>query len=189
LSYSAISIPNLRAWSGVSDRFTPVVVDLSAYTGQSVKFRFRFATDTTDHRLGWFVDDVAVMDMINYDSRARVTSAQNDTASAIVAGRGTIVEPTLSTPTTEITEGASLRVFPNPANDFLNINVLVNSPIKEADVSIVSVDGRVMWQQKATFNGGKEVLLPVNMAAFASGMYFVKVRTDEKTLIEKVVKR
>jgi extracellular elastinolytic metalloproteinase len=189
LSYSAISIPNLRAWSGVADKFIPVVADLSAYTGQTVKFRFRFATDTTDHRLGWFIDDVAVMDMVNYDTRARLTSAQSDTASASVLGRGTIVEPTLSTPTSDITEGSSLRVFPNPANDFLNINVLVSSPTKDADVSIVSVDGRVMWQQKATFNGGKEVLLPVNMANFASGMYFVKVRTDEKTLIEKVVKR
>jgi extracellular elastinolytic metalloproteinase len=189
LSYNAISIPNLRAWSGVVDKFTPVAVDLSAYTGQAVKFRFRFATDTTDHRLGWFIDDVAVMDMVNYDTRVRLSSAQGDTASAVVEGRGTIVEPTLSTPTTEITEGSSLHVFPNPANDFLNINILVNSPIKDADVSIVSLDGRVMWQQKATFNGGKEVLLPVNIAAFASGMYFVKVRTDEKTLIEKVVKR
>ncbi len=189
LSYNAISIPNLRAWSGVSEKYAPVAVDLSAYIGQTVNFRFRFASDTTDQRVGWFVDDVAVMDMINYDTRVRLTSAQGDTASAIVFGRGTIVEPTLSTPTTEITEGSRLRVFPNPASDFLNINVLVNSAIKDADVSIVSVDGRVMWQQKAAFNGGKEVLLPVNMASFASGIYFVKVRTDEKTLIEKVVKR
>ncbi|MDZ7880139.1 MAG: M36 family metallopeptidase, partial [Saprospiraceae bacterium] len=189
LSYNAISIPNLRAWSGVADKFVPVVVDLSAYTGQNVKFRFRFASDTTDHRLGWFIDDVAVMDMINYDTRVKLTSSQGDTASAGVAGRGTIVEPTLSTPTTEITEGSSLRLFPNPASDFLNINILVNSPVKDADVSIASVDGRIVWQQKVTFNGGKEVLLPVNMAGFASGMYFIKVRTDEKTLIEKVVKR
>jgi extracellular elastinolytic metalloproteinase len=189
LSYNAISTPNLRAWSGISDKYTPVAVDLSNYVGQTVNFRFRFATDTTDNRVGWFIDDVAVMDMINYDTRARLTSTQGDTASAVVLGRGTIVEPTLSTPTSEITEGSILRVFPNPASDFLNINVVVNSAIKDADVSIVSVDGRVMWQQKATFNGGKEVLLPVNMANFASGIYFVKVRTDEKTLVEKVVKR
>jgi extracellular elastinolytic metalloproteinase len=189
LSYNALSIPNLRAWSGLLEKYTPVAVDLSGYVGQTVNFRFRFASDTTEHRVGWFLDDVAVMDMINYDTRVRLTSAQGDTASAIVFGRGTIVEPTLSTPTTEITEGSRLRVFPNPASDFLNINVMVNSSIKDADVSIVSVDGRVIWQQKAAFNGGKEVLLPVNMASFPSGIYFVKVRTDEKTLVEKVVKR
>ena len=136
-----------------------------------------------------FVDDVAVMDMINYDTRVRLSSAQGDTASAGVLGRGTIVEPTLSTPTSEITEGAKLRLFPNPANDFLNINLLVQSSITEADISIVSVDGRVMWQQKTAMNGAKELLLPVNMASLASGVYFVKVRTNEKTLVEKVVKQ
>ena len=187
--YSIFAIPNQRAWWGQVNQYTPVAVDLSAYTGQSVNFRYRFGTDSADARIGWFVDDVAVMDMINYDTRVRLSSAQGDTASAGVLGRGTIVEPTLSTPTTEITEGAKLRVFPNPANDFLNINLLVQSSITEADISIVSVDGRVMWQQKTAMNGTKELLLPINMASFASGVYFVKVRTNEKTLVEKVVKR
>jgi extracellular elastinolytic metalloproteinase len=187
--YSIFAIPNQRAWSGSSEKFSAVAVDLSAYVGQSVKFRYRFGTDSTDSRIGWFIDDVSVMDMLNYDTRVKVTSTQGDTASAGVFGRGTIVEPILSTPTTEITEGSRLRVFPNPASDFLNINILVNNPTKDADVSIVSVDGRVMWQQKTAFSGAKELLLPVNMASFASGIYFVKVRTDEKILVEKVVKR
>jgi extracellular elastinolytic metalloproteinase len=187
--YSIFAIPNQKAWWGAVNQFTPVAVDLSSYTGQSVNFRWRFGTDSADARIGWFVDDVAVMDMINYDTRVRLSSAQGDTASAGVLGRGTIVEPTLSTPTAEITEGAKLRVFPNPAHDFLNINLLVQQSITEADISIVSVDGRVMWQQKAALNGAKELLLPVNMATFASGVYFVKVRTNEKTLVEKVIRQ
>jgi extracellular elastinolytic metalloproteinase len=189
IQYNPFAIPNQRGWSGTSSQYKPVAVDLSSYVGQSVKIRYRFGADTTDLREGWFIDDVSVMDMFNYDTRVRLSSAQGDTASAGVIGRGTIVEGLLGTPTKEITEGSRLRLFPNPANDFLNINILVNSPTKDADVSIVSVDGRVMWQQKTAFNGVKELLLPVNMADFSSGIYFVKVRTDEKTLIEKVVKR
>jgi extracellular elastinolytic metalloproteinase len=186
--YSLFAIPNQRGWSGTVDRFQPVSVDLASYIGQSVKFRYRFGTDTSVMKEGWFIDDVSVMDMFNYDTRVRLSSAQGDTASAGVIGRGTIVDG-FTTPTAEITEGSRLRVYPNPANDFLNINILVNTSARDADVSIVSVDGRVMWQQKTTFNGAKELLLPVNMAEFASGIYFVKVRTDEKTLVEKVVKR
>ncbi len=189
LQYSIFAVPGQRAWWGAVNQYTPVAVDLSSYVGQSVNFRWRFGTDSADARIGWFVDDVAVMDMINYDTRVRLSSAQGDTASAGVLGRGTIVEPTLSTPTAEITEGAKLRVFPNPANDFLNINLLVQQSITEADISIVSVDGRVMWQQKTALNGAKELLLPVNMASFASGVYFIKVRTNEKTLVEKVIKQ
>ncbi len=187
--YQPFAIPNQRAWSGTLNRYTPVAVDLSAYNNQNINFRFRFGTDTTVMSEGWFVDDVAVMDMFNYDTRVRLSSAQGDTASAGVLGRGTIVEGFVGTPTKEITEGSRLRLFPNPANDYLNINIVVSTPTKDADVSIVSVDGRVMWQQKTAFNGTTELLLPVNMSEFASGIYFVKVRTEEKTLVEKVVKR
>ena len=135
------------------------------------------------------MDDVAIMDMFNYDTRVRLSSAQGDTASAGIAGRGTIVEPTGTTPTAEITEGSKLRLYPNPTNDLLNINLTIKEPTGDADISITSVDGRTMWQQKVALAGSKELLLPVNMSNFAAGIYFVKVRTNEKTLIEKVVKR
>ena len=189
LAYSTLAIPNQRAWWGLVDKFTPVVVDLSSYIGQSVNIRFRFLTDTSVVKLGWFVDDVAIMDMFNYDTRVKLSSAQGDTASAGILGRGTIVEPTGTTPTAEITEGSQLRLYPNPTNDLLNINLYVKEPTGDADISITSVDGRTMWQQKVALAGSKELLLPVNMSNFAAGIYFVKVRTNEKTLIEKVVKR
>lgn len=189
LSYQTFVVPNLKAWWGLSNQFTPVAIDLKSYVGQSINFRLRFGTDTLVSKLGWFVDDIAVMDMFNYDTRVRLSSAQGDTASAGVLGRGTIVEPTLGTPTTEITEGSKLRVFPNPTNDLLNINLYIKEPTGDADISITSVDGRTMWQQKVALAGSKELLLPVNMSNFAAGIYFVKVRTNEKTLIEKVVKR
>jgi extracellular elastinolytic metalloproteinase len=187
--YTVFGVANQKAWNGILPTYTPVAVDLSSFIGQTINFRFRFGTDSLVAKEGWFVDDVAVMDMFNYDTRVRVSSAQGDTASAGVLGRGTIVEPTLSTPTSDITEGAQLRLFPNPASDFLNINLLLREPATEATISIVSVDGRMVWQQNANLTGSKELLLPVNMATFASGIYFVKVRTNEKTLVEKVVKR
>lgn len=189
LAYTTLAIPNQRAWWGAVNQFTPVVVDLSSYVGQSINFRFRFLTDTSVVKIGWFVDDVSVMDMFNYDTRVKLSSAQGDTASAGVAGRGTIVEPTLGTPTAEITEGSQLRVFPNPASDLLNIHIWAKEPMNDANISITSIDGRTMWQQKASLGGSKELLLPVNMANFASGIYFVKVQTNEKTLVQKVVKR
>ncbi len=35
-------------------------IDLSSLAGQSVRFRFRIATDSSVGRMGWFIDDVAV---------------------------------------------------------------------------------------------------------------------------------
>jgi uncharacterized repeat protein (TIGR01451 family) len=192
IEYSAFSIPNAKAWWGQSGQnpatWIDSYADLSAYTGQSVQFRFRYATDSLVRSQGWFVDDVTVMDMVNYNSRARLTSAQGDTASAEIAERGTIVDPAAFTPTKEITEGAfQMRVFPNPANNLLNINVL-GSEKTAAALTILSTDGRLMWSKAVNLAGNKEEVLPIDISAFPSGIYFVKISTDNKVLVEKVVK-
>jgi hypothetical protein len=49
-----------RAWSGNSDGWREVLVDLSTYAGSSVRIRFRWGGDRDNAREpdGWFVDDV-----------------------------------------------------------------------------------------------------------------------------------
>lgn len=49
------------AWCGDPRDWTFTVVDLTAYAGQSVKLRFRLATDTSVGHEGWYVDDVRVI--------------------------------------------------------------------------------------------------------------------------------
>lgn len=48
------------AWSGDSLGWQQVIVDLSAYRGQRVYFRFRLGTDETGSTPGWWIDDVVV---------------------------------------------------------------------------------------------------------------------------------
>lgn len=48
------------AWCGDPQDWLKSVVDLSAYAGQTVRFRFRLATDTSVSREGWYIDDVRV---------------------------------------------------------------------------------------------------------------------------------
>ena len=43
------------------------VVDIDAYAGQTVRFRFRLGTDSSVSREGWYVDDVAVQACIPYE--------------------------------------------------------------------------------------------------------------------------
>ncbi len=42
------------------------VVNLDAYAGQTVRFRFRLGTDSSVSREGWYIDDVAVQTCIPY---------------------------------------------------------------------------------------------------------------------------
>ena len=53
---------NRQGWCGDPQPYTDSVVDLSAYAGQSVKFRFRLGHDRFAHRSGanWAIDDVVV---------------------------------------------------------------------------------------------------------------------------------
>ncbi|HYP39171.1 MAG TPA: S-layer homology domain-containing protein [Chloroflexia bacterium] len=52
--------PGKRFWSGTSNGYRQVVVNLLPYAGTSFKFRFRLGTDCAVSRNGWSVDDIAV---------------------------------------------------------------------------------------------------------------------------------
>jgi bacillopeptidase F (M6 metalloprotease family) len=48
------------AWCGNSQGWIHAVVDLGAYAGQSLRFRFRIATDNSFGQEGWYIDEVQV---------------------------------------------------------------------------------------------------------------------------------
>jgi subtilisin family serine protease len=53
-------LASLDGWCGDPQDWLKSVVDLSAYAGQTVQFRFRLGSDTSVSREGWYVDDVVV---------------------------------------------------------------------------------------------------------------------------------
>ena len=48
------------AWSGLSAGWGEVVVDLAVLAGRTVRFRWRFASDSSVSGEGWWIDDVTV---------------------------------------------------------------------------------------------------------------------------------
>lgn len=67
-------------------------------------------------------------------------------------------------------DNASFQVYPNPATDFVNINV-TNSQFDNADYSMIDINGRVIMT--GTLRAG---LNQLNVDTIAKGMYFVKVK-------------
>lgn len=55
-------LAGLQGWCADPEDFVRSIVDLSAFQGETVRFRFRLGTDGTVGRLddGWFIDDVQV---------------------------------------------------------------------------------------------------------------------------------
>ena len=185
VAYTTFTIPNLSSFSGNSYGFIPSYVDLSEYLGEDILIRFKFGTDETIGGLGWYVDDIELMDMLNYNTEACVTSDQGDNACADAPSRGTIVDSQLPSGVENVQlEGLSFSLFPNPAKDILNIQL---TAANQADVSlrILTVDGKEMIQWNGTFFGTQT--LPVDVSRLPEGMYMVQVITAGQVATEKVV--
>ena len=80
-----------------------------------------------------------------------------------------------------LVDPSSVAVYPNPADDYVNV-----ASVKDIrKVEMYSLDGRVVYSNQTV--GGDRCL--IETSAFQSGVYFVKVYTEDGSLVKKVVVR
>ncbi|GAB3203847.1 extracellular elastinolytic metalloproteinase [Pontibacter aydingkolensis] len=84
-------LPGRRAFSGQSGDFINTIIDLSQYSGQTVTIRWRMGTDVEVGGIGWWLDDVATLDVVSIKNEAHVTTGEGYSASADLGKLGTIV--------------------------------------------------------------------------------------------------
>ena len=83
----------------------------------------------------------------------------------------------------EIEKVTKLSIYPNPASDFLNINLNSNE-INKA-IEIMDITGRKVYSKSITRDSE---LLRVNTSGLTPGIYFVSVLANDKTIkTEKVI--
>ncbi|MGK0365868.1 MAG: extracellular elastinolytic metalloproteinase [Saprospiraceae bacterium] len=185
VEYLTFSIPNLEAFSGNSDGWIATYVDMSDYIGEEVYIRYRFGTNNGTAAVGWFVDDIEFMDMINYNAEACVTSAEGDNACDTPEGRGTVIESQVITSTFEpVGENLAISVYPNPANDLVHIR-MNTAEATDVKITLYSVDGRLLQSQDVNAIGEMDVQM--NVSTIAEGFYFLHVNADGNVYTEKLV--
>lgn len=81
-----------------------------------------------------------------------------------------------------------LTVFPNPAQDFINLNLDITSNAV-ANIQIFDLNGKVVTNipNKQLAKGNNVLEIPVS--TFNAGVYFTKVEVNGKTEISKFLKR
>ena len=184
IDYGTFTIPNLSAFSGNSGGFIASYADLSEYAGQEVLVRFKFGTDTQNAGLGWYVDDVELMDMVNYNSEACISSDEGDFACASAPSRGTIVDSQLPSSVVEtLPNGLSFSVFPNPVQDVFHVQFSAPN-LTDVTLRVISVDGKELMQWNGSLFGTE--LLPVDVSSLAEGLYMVQVITGGQVATKKV---
>jgi Cysteine-rich secretory protein family/Secretion system C-terminal sorting domain len=90
---------------------------------------------------------------------------------------------TLSTPNPVALDTTALRVYPNPAQDiiYVDLNTKIQEPIK---ISIINITGQVVYQNDSNYNGND--LLTINIANLSNGIYLLKTQNG---IVHKIVKQ
>lgn len=71
-------------------------------------------------------------------------------------------------------------IYPNPSNDF--INIIATSDIEE--LKVIDITGNILLELKLN---SREIIL--NLSSFPSGIYFLKVKSENTFEIKKIIKK
>ncbi len=93
-----------------------------------------------------------------------------------------VLDPDVMIATEDILDQNEISIFPNPANDLINIGF--TKPInEEIIVRIFSVQGKLLAEKMVK---NSQDLIQMQTSRFANGIYFVQVKTEEQMMTERV---
>jgi len=90
-----------------------------------------------------------------------------------------------NTSVAEITSGAVLNVFPNPAKDVVNIS-LSNSTSSKISVAIIDMLGKTVLENNYNVNSSSKNI-SIDLRNFNQGIYFINVTTEVEKLTKRMV--
>lgn len=171
-----------RAFYGEMEEYEPVYVDLRPFKNQSIKVRWRFASNNSIKYDGWYIDDVQIMDALAYNSETCISAPGLDLICTTASGEGTIIEGDQVTAVNKPIENTFLKIKPNPARDNTSLSL---SKEGQYDVLVNNLFGQKIFEQKWV-NTGQELLLHTNW--WSPGMYIITIQNKEGSLTAKLIK-
>ena len=79
----------------------------------------------------------------------------------------------------------SISLYPNPANDVVNVQCTMNN-VQLEGIEIIDVYGKVV---RTVVGANNYSPIRINVSGLANGMYFVRVTTDEGTVTKTFIKK
>ena len=76
-------------------------------------------------------------------------------------------------------------IYPNPLNDILNIN-FTGDFLDKVEITIISIEGQSVHRETLE-NVGINQKRTIAVDHFATGMYLVKISSDEFTFTKKII--
>lgn len=171
------NISGRKAFSGNSNGFIRSVIDLSAFAGEQVRVRFRFASDAAEGAEGWYLDHISlVSNYTRVTNRAYVRSASGSEAGSEAGALVLAAEKTIHV--VPLVSGRFV-VSPNPFQGELNIQTdLLNYSLMVHDIT-----GRLMYSADQLSRNYR-----MDTAKFPSGTYVMTLVTPSGVEVYKLVK-
>ena len=159
---------------------------------ENISLRFRFSTYDFDETIdvtfesdnGWFVDDFELMDLETYLVEASISG---DNAETVTDGVREIIidSDRVPTSTEDLLEGVDVTLTPNPADDNLTLTLNSDRTI-DANISIVSLDGRVMGNKPTTLFQDQNII-NLDVSQYAAGFYILQIASEGRIITKKLV--
>ena len=125
----------------------------------------------------WNMDNVYIIGIVQqYDNDKFKRPIINCVEGEVQLLTGT--DPLLAVP--------EFRIYPNPVSDIVWIEFSAGS-LSGAGLQVLNSVGQVVYSQKITDQPGS-LALPVSMAGFNPGVYFVRMVTPNRVYVERLVK-
>jgi Secretion system C-terminal sorting domain len=84
----------------------------------------------------------------------------------------------------DIVAAGQLNIFPNPSNDYLNLDFTLNAT-STVTINMIDVAGKTVYNNKLSNLNGNQGLV-INTSNLANGVYSLSLQTSEGTITRKV---
>ena len=124
------------------------------------------------------------MGLFTVGQKARMLAALTEFRSGLLRG-------SLCTPTATQDIGFQWFIYPNPAKDFIYINLNLASSFKNKSISLIDNLGRVLIEKILSNDygsgGWQQGLIQIPIHNLSNGVYFVSLKLDNQVLMKKMV--
>ena len=143
--------------------------------------RFRFGTNDSGAREGWYVDDITLFGNLETITNTACTDNEGEQLCSSVT---TILYGESPNATETVLQDRPLELFPNPTNG--SVVISLDQPIQEqVIIDIRSIDGRLLKRYNYQSFQREEI----DLSAYSAGVYIMQFRSEEGVTTRRVVKK
>ncbi len=172
--YPTYEITVTRTGSGIYDVVVNQTTSHTSVDFFEMPLPFKF-TDNSGNVYETMLDNTSDGQHFTVNTGFEITNVEFDPHNDIVKG-STVLNTILDV---DVLDSDAIKMFPNPAQNYLNIN---NDGIGINKVRILSANGQELLSVSGNFNR-------IDVNGLQSGLYIVKIETDKGIFVKKMLKK